>query len=249
MKALFTTAVLLALLLSAPTALGQSTPSTDEQAAIRKGSIGLSGSANLWLDGSPGSTSSQGGVSPFLSFFVRDNLSVTVGLSYSGSSRKSLSDQLSFFIPGQFGPILVQYSGEQIYGSWSLSASLGINYYKWLGKRLALVGLMGLSGGLLQNTHEITPPPLPSGQPWSGVSNGFIIQASLSPGLAYAMSERWLLTASFGSLLFRYSETKRAPEFDQNSSLFNLRGSTGSSFQASLSSGLSLGFTYFLRRR
>jgi len=250
MNRLCTGALLLALLLSAHNVLGQSTPNSDDQTIIRKGSIGLGGVANIWADGSPGNTWSQGNVAPSASFFIRDNLALVTSLLYFGSRQASSFQNSSFTgVDGMGNPIFFTYPSERVNTTMRLGAQVGINYYRWIGKRFAIVGFMGLSGGFLRNTQSLTPPPFPTSAPWSGAANGFFLQATLSPSLVYALSERWLLTASFGSLFFSYNEVNQAEEFRQNSSLWALSGSVNSSFQASLSSGLSLGFTYFLRRR
>jgi hypothetical protein len=210
---------------------------TDDQAFIRKGSIALTGSAWLNLQGSPGSTYRNGYVMPQLALYLRDNLAFTAGIGFTSEGRT--------------------YTYTRIYGedkdklgSWGINSSIGLTYLKWIGKRFALTGSGNLNTTIGRRYHDLLSDGARiQDRVYSGETPYWSAGISISPGLAFLLSERWLLTATFGSVQYNYTETKQFESFGPVDHLYNLKGGNSSNFYASLSSGLSLGFQYFLRRK
>jgi hypothetical protein len=227
--------------------------SNDEQAVIRKGSIAINGSAYFQSYGSPGSTHQYAFVQPSLTLYLKDNLALLVGIRYDGTT--STNKSTSFVtVPSGLPPsgsfAIVPYESTDERSSSLLGPVVGIQYYKWIGKRFALTASGVISARFGSRSHSITVPPSGSSSlPYEASATTLSITSSIGPGIAYHLNERWLLTASFGSISYDYSETQGAPQADENLNLYNARGGISGSFQASLTSGLSLGFQYFLRRK
>lgn len=192
-------------------------------AQINKGAILLEGSGGFSINKTVNdqvsssykleSRNSSANLGSQIAFFTSETFSLGVGISYAFSKSKTTQDGSKT---------------ESTYTMMSLTTSA--TKYINLTDKLYFTGALTLSGGAGVTRNE----------PYETTYYMYQIRTNVAPGLAYFVSNRWMITTTMGSLYANYN-WRKLEEFEDNKyNEFN----GGLSFQLNT---FSIGVRYLLR--
>ena len=156
-----------------------------------------------------------------LSYFLKDDVSITFGLSHTFTERNS----------SQFISSTLEYV-EIILTERMTSFNLGVNKYYGISDRFSLVNGVNSSFGIGKYDPSLT------NSPYYLVSDIQRLSLSLSHGFLYQLSDSFIITTSIGSLYYNYAT--ESPE-NSDSSLIDTSYGINANF-SSLVFGLSYKF-------
>lgn len=208
-------------------------------AQILKGSIPLSGSLSLRNNDYSAQDTLQSGIgrnsyysiSPSIGYFIADNFTIGLGISYSHD--KSYSENKYI------------YSGDYINNTTiqeNLQFTPHLHYYIRLSDKsyFSVNGSFGYSIPL----SYINKTEIYFGTNLTTTENkkvsSYSIQASVAPGILYFLNDKFALQGSFGSLYYNYYHSQ-----NNNVSYSNYKGTATSGLNLNLSA-FGLGIQYFL---
>lgn len=218
--------------------------SVHAQITFPKGTQSLNGSISYYRSSSeysnspnayPSSNSSklaQANTAIDWGHFIKDNLSITVGLYGSYSM-----NEYSYSYP-DYSNVNTVYFNSNTNSTYEALIGVGMNKYYPIGNsNFAFAIVTSIRGGMGRN---YTKQSASIGTNDETTRNVFSGQAYVAPQLLYMITPKWSINASFGSLSYRYSKT-----FSLGNNEYE---ATNSLLSSSLGiNSLSLGLTYFIR--